>query len=121
MTKNTSKFNSSCPFLCTAILGLVLFCLSLALVRSRQHIMGRGYSIGNLEHICFSYEQKIAELDRAILAMGARSKIIERAEKGVWKPGSVAVHITRNDIQRYVLASGKHTDAVIAKNFSRAN
>jgi cell division protein FtsL len=119
MTKNTFKLNSNHLFLCMIVSGLVVFCLSLALVYFRQHIMRHGYSIGNLERACFSYEQKISELDREILSMGTRNKIIGRAERGTWKPRSAAVvHVSKNDIQRYALASGKHVDAVVAKNFS---
>ncbi|MDR2436053.1 MAG: hypothetical protein LBD33_01935 [Puniceicoccales bacterium] len=102
--------------------GIIVFCLSLTLVSFRQHVMGHGYSIGNLEHTCFSYEQKIAELDREILSMSAQNKIIGRAENGTWKLRSAAVvRVSRNDVQRYALASGRHADAVVAKNFSRTN
>jgi hypothetical protein len=118
MIKSISETKSlGYQFLCMVILGLSVFCLLLALVRSRQYIMRYGYSIGNLECACSHYEQKISELDRKIISMSARSKIMEQVETGAWKSESVVVHISNGDVQRYALASGKYADVAAVGNF----
>ncbi|MDR0715447.1 MAG: hypothetical protein LBF25_01545 [Puniceicoccales bacterium] len=122
MIRKTLKTDfTCCLFLCVVALGLSIFCLALALVCSRQHIIKHGYSIGNLEHICFSYGKKISEVDRKILSMSTRSKIMERVEVGEWKLESAVVHVSKRDMQRHALITKRHVGLAVAKNFSRAN
>jgi len=108
-------------FMCTVASGLFLFCLAVIIISSKQHMIKYGYSIGTLENACSSYESKIVELDRKFLSMSAQSQVMTHATKGVWGMESVVVHVSRRDIQSYALNNRKHTDVVVAKNFSRAN
>ncbi|MDR3273996.1 MAG: hypothetical protein LBS87_01520 [Puniceicoccales bacterium] len=122
MTLNTSRSNFAYHlFLCTVASGLFVFCLAVTMVSFRQHIMKYGYSIGNLEHACSSYGRKISELDRKILSMSARSKVMTHAAKGVWGTESVVVHVSKRDVRSYALNNRRRADVAVAKNFSRAN
>jgi fructose-1,6-bisphosphatase len=108
-------------FFSNVALGFVVFGLSIFLVRSRQHTIKYGYLVSDLEQKCFAHNQKISELDGAILSMVSRNKITENIEKNVWKVESKIVRVSKIDVQSYALAKNSRTGIAIAKNFSGTN
>jgi hypothetical protein len=122
MIRNIHKINYTTGlFLSGVVLGIVVFYLSISLVKSRQHALQDGYLISDLEQRCYSYNQKISELDKRILSMVSRSKITGTSKRETWKAGAKVVCVSKFDVQSYVLAKNGRANATVAKNFSRTN
>lgn len=118
---NTSKNRIFYLIFFTMIWGLIMFCLSIFLVRSRQHIMQYGYKISQLEHSCSIYHSRIIELDRKILELSSNSNIVHHITKNCWCKNNEVIHIKKKDIQYFALTKRLKTNQVVAQNSQKQN
>lgn len=113
---SSSKF-SKYLWLLIVICGLSAFCLSISLIRSKQHIMQHGYTIGQLEGSCIAYDIRISELNKEILKrsnLSPSSKICSN-----WVKSPLVHHIKKRDVQYYAFNKRSKNNQTVAQNTRR--
>ncbi|MDE6432423.1 MAG: hypothetical protein K2L13_03445 [Opitutales bacterium] len=117
---NTDKIHSRnillTLWLAVVVSTLSVFCLSVALVRSKQHIMQYGYKISQLESSCAAYGVKINELDKEILKLNLSITTDIRQD---WVKNTTVYHVKKRDIQYFALSKKSGKGRAVAHNLRK--
>ncbi len=113
---NKKKNSKIVVYLCLVlvILSFVAFSLSISLIRSKQHIMQYGYTIGCLEKSCASYQSKIYELDKKILELTDDACLIDKTQS--WVKDVNVHHVRKCDVQYFAFDKRIKNNQIVVNN-----
>ncbi len=113
---NSSRKILWCLWLLIIVSSLLAFCLSITLIRSKQHIIQYGYRISQLESSCATYGVKISELDKEILRLNVA---IIPSESSNWIKNATVHHVKKRDVQYFALSKKLGSGRTVAHNLKR--